>query len=224
MALLGQAAMVLLFDVAVDAIREHDDWHTLEHLPERLAIPGFLRGTRWIAVRGEPRYLVLYEVESLATLTSEAYLQRLDHPSPWTSSIMPHYRGMRRGFCQVAGSRGFGAGPLMHAIRLRPAAAAETAMRTWLVEEVLPALASARGIGSAHLLTGTTMPPMTREQRLRGADATVDWVILVGAYREAQPGDDPLALLGRASLAQRGAADVVDGLYRFDYALSRTEL
>lgn len=224
MALLGQAAMLLSFGVAADAIREHDDWHTLEHLPERLAIPGFLRGTRWIAVRGEPRYLVLYEVEALETLNSEAYLQRLDHPSPWTSSIMPHYRGMRRGFCRVAGSRGLGVGHLMHAIRFRPAAAAETAMRAWLVDEVLPALASARGIGSAHLLTAATMPPMTREQRLRGADAAVDWVILVGAYREALPGEGPLALVDRASLEQRGAADVVDGLYRFDYSLSRTEL
>ena len=38
--------MLLAFDIAADAIAEHDDWHTHEHLPERLAIPGFLRGTR----------------------------------------------------------------------------------------------------------------------------------------------------------------------------------
>ena len=51
MPLLGQAAMLLLFDVIEDAIPEHDEWHTHEHLPERLSIPGFVRGTRWVAFK-----------------------------------------------------------------------------------------------------------------------------------------------------------------------------
>jgi hypothetical protein len=44
MPLLGTAAMLLSFDVAEEAIAEHDEWHTHEHFPERLSIPGFLRG------------------------------------------------------------------------------------------------------------------------------------------------------------------------------------
>ena len=54
MPLLGSAAMLLSFDIAPEAIDEHDRWHTHEHLPERLAIPGFLQGTRWVAIAGEP--------------------------------------------------------------------------------------------------------------------------------------------------------------------------
>ena len=100
MPLLGKAAMLLGFDVAHEAIVEHDDWHTHEHVPERLGIPGFLRGTRWVAHSGGPRYLVLYEVEALTTLTSDAYLARLNNPSPWTSRMMPHYRGMTRGLAR----------------------------------------------------------------------------------------------------------------------------
>ena len=46
MPLLGSAAMLLSFDVHAETIEEHDRWHTHEHLPERLAIPGFRRGTR----------------------------------------------------------------------------------------------------------------------------------------------------------------------------------
>ena len=42
MPLLGQAAMLLSFDMAPEANAEHDDWHTHENLPERLAIPGFI--------------------------------------------------------------------------------------------------------------------------------------------------------------------------------------
>ena len=54
MPLLGSAAMLLSFDVEADAIDEHDRWHTHEHLPERLSIPGFRRGTRWLATDGGP--------------------------------------------------------------------------------------------------------------------------------------------------------------------------
>ena len=104
MPLLGRAAMLLSFDVVADAVAEHDDWHTHEHLPERLSIPGFLRGSRWIALQGTPRYAVLYEVEGLATLGSAAYLERLNDPSPWTTRVMPGYRGMSRGFCAVTAS------------------------------------------------------------------------------------------------------------------------
>jgi hypothetical protein len=65
MALLGKAAMLLSFDIVPEAIVEHDDWHTHEHFPERLSIPGFLRGTRCVAQHGQPRYFVMYEVARL---------------------------------------------------------------------------------------------------------------------------------------------------------------
>ena len=67
MPLLGSAALLLSFDVEADAVDDHDRWHTQEHLPERLSIPGFLRGTRSVAGEESPRYMVVYEVESLAT-------------------------------------------------------------------------------------------------------------------------------------------------------------
>src|SRR5256886_12079346 len=101
MPLLGKAAILLSFDVVEDAIPEHDDWHTHEHLPERLCIPGFVRGTRWVSLAGKPRYFVMYEVDQLATLQSEAYLERLNNPSPWTSKMMPNYRSMTRGFWEL---------------------------------------------------------------------------------------------------------------------------
>src|SRR5687768_6259018 len=132
MPLLGSAAMLLLFDVTREAIAEHDEWHTHEHLAERLSIPGFLRGTRWVALRGGPRYFVLYEVTELATLTSAAYLERLNSPSAWTSRMMPHYRGMSRGFCSVSGSFGFGTGHIAVLVRFKPESGSAASLRNWL--------------------------------------------------------------------------------------------
>jgi hypothetical protein len=214
--------MLLSFDVLPDTIAEHDDWHTHEHLPERLSIPGFLRGSRWVATHGGPRYLVLYEVAELATLTSPAYLERLNNPSAWTSKMMPHYRAMSRGLCVVAGSFGAGMGNVAHVIRFKPRAAEP--MRRWLLDEVLPALPNKRGIGSAHLLEGASAAPMTNEQRIRGADAGVDSALLVMGYDAPALGDLSRGTLARGELERRGATDVMEGLYRIDYTLTHVEV
>jgi hypothetical protein len=223
MPLLGQAAMVLSFDIVPEAITEHDDWHTHEHLPERLSIPGFVRGTRWISVRGQPRYLVLYEVEQLATLTSEAYLARLNDPSPWTSKMMPFYRGMSRGFCSVTGSFGVGLGHSCMLIRFKPAAGADSSLRAWL-KGILPGLPAQSGIGSVHLLEGALTPAMTNEQRMRGADAGVDWALLLLGYSQGALASLVQGELGAAQLESQGATEVLDAMYRMDYTLADREV
>jgi len=224
MPLLGQAAMLLSFDVAPEAIAEHDDWHTHEHLPERLSIAGFVRGTRWVALRGGPRYFVMYEVRRLATLTSEAYLEHLNHPSPWTTKMMPHYRGMNRGFCTVTGSFGLGIGHVALLARFKPQAGAESSLRAWLLQEALPRLPSTPGVGSVHLFEGALTPAMTNEQRIRGADAGVDWALLATGYSQEALASLALADLGATQLQKHGATDVVDALYTMDYWLNSREV
>jgi hypothetical protein len=210
--------------VVEDAIPEHDEWHTHEHLPERLAIPGFVRGTRWVASSGQPRYFVLYEVEALAILTSGPYLERLNNPSPWTSKMMPRYRGMTRGFCTVTGSVGFGMGHAGLLIRFSPATETGSSLRGWLLEDVLPRLPSSRGIGSAHLFEGAATPPMTNEQRLRGADAGADWALLVTGYDQEALAKLGQADLGHAQLDKHGATGVLGAMYRMDYSIMHTEV
>lgn len=223
MPLLGDAAMLLSFDVAPEAIADHDHWHTFEHLPERLAIPGFLRGTRWIATGEGPRYFVLYEVASLATLASPAYLERLNHPSAWTARTMPHYRGMRRAFCTVRASHGYGAGHACALVRFAPRADAGDAIARRL-DDLLPALPARPGLGSAHWLEAAATPAMTAEQRIRGADLGIASALVLTAWD-----DGALARLLRdeldvARLEALGAADVAVARYRQDYALVHAEL
>lgn len=217
MPLLGPAAMLLSFEIVPEAIPEHDDWHSHEHLPERLSIPGFLRGTRWVATRGKPRYLVLYEVASVSSLTSDAYLERLNNPTPWTAKMMRHYRDMSRGLCSVAGSFGSGMGHFARLLRFSPNGKTDEA-RNQLVESIrrLPEM---RGICSAHLLERAATAPMTHEQRIRGADAGMDWAMLLTAYDEgATAAVDPLV-----REIQRSFGSCLDATYRVAHSLSRDE-
>jgi len=220
--LLGSAALLLSFDVEPDAVDDHDRWHTQEHLPERLSIPGFLRGTRWVAGEGSPRYMVVYEVESLATLASPAYLERLNHPTPWTARTMPRYRGMRRGLCSVLGSFGHGQGGFAALLTLAAPEPDTGPIRRWLLDDALPTSAAMPGLGSAHLLQGAQAAAMTNEQRIRGADRGIESAIIVTGYDGDAVAGNARALLG--DLAGKGARELAMAAYRCAYSLSAAEL
>ena len=224
MPLLGKAVMLLSFDIVEDAIPAHDDWHTHEHLPERLSIPGFLRGTRWVSVDGKTRYFVMYEVDRIATLQSEGYLERLNNPSPWTTRLMPSYRGMTRGLCSVSGSFGMGLGQAGLLLRFKPETGLESSLRARLLNDIVPELPSRDGLGSAHLFEGALAPLMTNEQRIRGADAGVDWALFVTGYSEGALARLVNGDLSRAKIEEHGGTAVSHAMYRMHYMLTDREV
>ena len=215
MAMLGSAAMLLWYDIVPAQVAQHDEWHTREHFPERTGIPGFLRATRWVAQGATaPRYLVSYEVRDVGVLTSEAYQARLNHPTPWTQRVMPHFRGMVRGFCAIERRQGEVLGAEMLAVRYAPVAGRAGELAGWLDEEALPAMGARPGMASAFVLAAAGAPPMTEEQKLRGRDATVDRVVLVTGY-SAELVDHAQALLAPHALEAHGAqAGSIAGRYR----------
>jgi hypothetical protein len=224
MPLLGSAAMLLSFDIAPEAIEEHDRWHTQEHLPERLSIPGFLRGTRWTATGGEPRYMVVYEVRDLQVLTSEAYLSRLNNPTPWTQRMMPSYRGMRRGLCAVLGSFGCGQGGTAALIRFAWEEASAGNVHEWLLAEVLPKVPQTPGLGSAHLLQAAQAAAMTNEQRIRGADRGVDSAIIITGYDGSAVAEYARSLCASDQLSSRGAKETATTTYVTSYVVASSEI
>jgi len=217
MTLSGSAAMVLFYGIEDKAVADHDHWHTREHFPERLGVPGFRRASRWVAVDASPRYLVLYEVEEPSVLSGAPYLQRLNNPTPWTTRIMPSFRGMVRGLCAVTASAGDALGHALASLRYTARPGAQAGLQQWLANEVLPALAAKPGLASAHLLAPAAQPPMTKEQGIRGKDADLPLVLLAtgydaGALARAAAEDFP-----DAELARHGAqAPLLRGTYRLD--------
>lgn len=92
MALCSDAAMVLFYDIDGN-LTDHDVWHSREHFGERLGVPGSLRASRWVSAGAR-----CYEVSDVGVASSEAYVERLNDPMPWTAAMMPCFRGMIRGF------------------------------------------------------------------------------------------------------------------------------
>jgi hypothetical protein len=89
----GTALLVVWTDVPADKEKDFNKWYNEEHLAERLAIPGFLSGARYEAVKGGPKHLAYYELESPAVLESEAYKRVSANPTPGTKRWGPSVIG-----------------------------------------------------------------------------------------------------------------------------------
>ena len=81
---------------------EFNAWYDTEHIPERLSVPGFETGLRFLCIDGAPRYLAMYDLASLEVLDSQAYGQVSgDHNSPWTRRVTSRVRIYRSAGNQV---------------------------------------------------------------------------------------------------------------------------
>jgi len=89
MATKGTGLLMVWADVPADKEDDFNRWYNEEHLAERLAIPGFLSGARYEVVKGGPKHLALYELESPAVLESEAYRRVQAKPTEMTRRYGP---------------------------------------------------------------------------------------------------------------------------------------
>lgn len=225
MSLLGSGAVAMWWNMAPDMTKEFEDWHSHEHFPERMGIPGFRRGSRWADLAGGTGFFVLYELDQYATLSSPAYLARLNAPTPWSTKMMPHHRDMVRSQCHVLGSFGGGIGHVMLTKRISPAPDKEDDLRSKL-GALMESMPAQPGLTGAHLLrTETPRMAQTTEQNIRGGDAAADWIILVSGYDADTIAGIDTGTLGEASLVAMGARPApMTGLYRLSYSLSDTDL
>jgi hypothetical protein len=225
MALLGESALAMWWDMAAEMRAEFEHWHSHEHFPERLALPGFLRASRWSAADAGEGFFILYELQEHAALSSPEYLASLNTPTPWSTRLMPHHRNMVRSQTRVLHSHGAGVARHAMTLRLSPrdgeAQRLQAALRS-LVEE-LPLRA---GLAGAHLLrTDTPAIAPTKEQKIRGnADRSADWVFIVCGYNLQVLQALSEETLAPATLEALGAASgAVAGWYGLSLSVARGE-
>ena len=63
MPLLGNGVLAIWNGIESNAELDFIAWHATEHIPERVALPGFLRRRRYVAADGHPKYFTFYETE-----------------------------------------------------------------------------------------------------------------------------------------------------------------
>jgi len=88
MPLRGKGMLITYTEVKPAHERDFNEWYNREHIDERVNLPGFHRGRRYVAVNAKPRYLAAYECDTVAILGTPNYLQTLDHQTPWSQRVM----------------------------------------------------------------------------------------------------------------------------------------
>ena len=108
--LAGEGAVAIWNGIAEAGRAEFYKWHLHEHMPERVGIPGFVRGRRYRAADGttQPEFFTLYETQSFQVIQGSDYQSRLNAPTPWTRTATAHFLSTTRSLTRVVASHGVG--------------------------------------------------------------------------------------------------------------------
>ncbi len=143
-----------IFDHSAAREDEFNDWYDLEHVPERLRVPGFLNAQRWVGEENPKIAVATYDLASHAVMDSPAYRAiGGDNGSVWTKRVtgiahrLLRFEGgqLRPGDAEAPQGA---SGLLVATMNVDPAAEAE--FNTWYDTEHLPQLGAVPGVLSAR--------------------------------------------------------------------------
>jgi hypothetical protein len=223
MSLAGLGAVAIWHDLLPAAKDDFYEWHNREHMPERVGIPGFRRGRRYVAISGAPEFFNLYEADSPETLAGQDYLNRLNAPTAWTQRVIPSFRNVARSICRVAFTNGVGSGGVMLTLRFAIDAAHRDSTIDALRRRLLPPLVYRKGIAGVHLCLADEAASSveTAEKKVR-ADATLvpSWIVLIEG--NAVPDVDAVADDLVPTLMAHAAQAPERAIYRLEFTRLKT--
>lgn len=169
-------AVAIWHDIAPEGISEFYAWHSEEHMPERVSIPGFKCGRRFIARQADLQFFNLYETQSPEVARGPEYKSRLDNPTPRTLYAVRHFRNVARSLCRVVvkhkvAEAGIGQGGIIATLRYDIDEALEASHLDIFQKIIVPLITSREGICSVSLLVADRVASgyVNAEQCARGA-------------------------------------------------------
>jgi len=229
MSLAGEAVVAIWHDIVDTGRNEFYWWHMHEHVPERVGIPGFLRGRRYIAEDGAPEFFTLYEVQNTAMLGGRDYLDRLNAPTEWTVKTVKYIINVARSLQQVRYSSGAGIGG--HLLTMFFEIDSETANDADFTKQmtagVLNRIEAERGICGVHFnqTIHNLSDIQTKERQSRGGGTKMPgWSLLIEATRRDDLDRVHQTHLRHDTLRKLGVqGDIGYGIYRLEYVCTNSE-
>jgi hypothetical protein len=217
--LAGEAVVAIWNGIAPEQRDEFYDWHTQEHMPERVGIPGFRRGRRYVALDAatHPAFFTLYEADAMPVLQGQDYANRLNDPTPGTRTNTSRFQDTYRALARVLVSHGPGIGGALLTIRFDCEQRHRLAVRA-----LVRAASEARRITGAHLCQADTVASAVRTVETQGRtdiQPAPACFILVEAT-DAQALEHVLE--ERGLLGAGASGPFTRGLYRLEYLRSKT--
>ena len=93
----GTGLLLVMMDIDPEHEEDFNRWYDEEHVPERMAIHGFVSGRRYRAIEGGPKYLAIYEMDSPEVLDTPAYQYVSgEGRSEWTKRVTGNAKNLVR--------------------------------------------------------------------------------------------------------------------------------
>ncbi|WP_108610751.1 hypothetical protein [Aminobacter sp. MSH1] len=207
----------------IDPRHETDvlSWYNREHHLERIGVPGFVRARRHVAIQGTPKFFIYYEVIEPAGLGSDAYLARVNNPTPWTRASMQWFRNNARTVCRVIHDTGGPDGAFVATLRLKPAPNLARELEIALTESIFPRLSRHKLFVRAQLWAAdhsvTRIDSEERDIRVV-PDHVDDWIIVVSGSDLPAIEDMIAGELSHDALLSAGGPSEMDvGTYQLQY-------
>ena len=223
MPLTAQAFLAIWHDIDPAMEAEWHRWHTFEHMPERLGIPGFLAGRRYMNPSAASQScFTLYEGRDVDVFNSPDYLARLNAPTPWTRKMAPAFRNFMRGACRCTASHGQGYGGAVMALRFNKSEHDEPLPKID-TSALIAGTSIAPGVVGVH--TGICEQDVTRvetnERKMRSAtgESRYDAVIIVEGWDHETLASQRPALIDIATGSVRGYELYHAEVYSLTYLL-----
>jgi hypothetical protein len=220
MALAGQAIIAIWNDITAEGRANFNEWHPREHMPERVGIPGFRRGRRYIALDAQIEFFTLYEADAKSVLVGKDYKDRLNSPTDWSRRSVGAFLNNLRGICDVVFSKSNVEGAFLFTIRFDVEPARAEQVRNLLSADILPKLADAAEMTGAHLaicdqeMSGTN----TSLQRTRKIGVP-HWIVMVEALTAKSAKQAGQSVM--AALKSGATGEIIGELYQLEYSLAK---
>ncbi|MBR0701160.1 hypothetical protein JQ599_14725 [Bradyrhizobium diazoefficiens] len=172
----GAGFLAIWSDVEAQDLTDYRHWLTREHTTERVTTRGFLASRVFRAARDDiNRFFILYELEAPEVLDGEAYLARLNAPTPWSQRIMPKLGNFVRGGGTMVARAGRGEGATIAALRIEKLPASP--------QELAEALVACDGVAAVQIgatdEARTSVP--TTEKGMRKTEGFFSGLLLIEA-------------------------------------------
>lgn len=94
---MSNALLLAMMTPPADLEEEFNEWYDTEHFPRLSTVPGFERSSRYVAVKGWPKYVALYDLSSMDALEHPQYTRAPGQRfSPWAQRILTKLHGQYR--------------------------------------------------------------------------------------------------------------------------------
>ncbi len=176
------AILFVMNDICNDVEDEFNTWYETQHVPERLAIDGFLSASRWHTSSRSQAYMATYRCSGTDTLEQPAYLERLENPTEWTRRMMPQFKNMVRSVCHETWAEGTDQGTHAIAIRCAPHSGKKDLAREFLITAMAERIRTHKTIARVALWEAAegSVSQASPEETLRGErDTRVTWVVFI---------------------------------------------